>query len=108
MALRRALALLLVATAAFVVVTTGADDKGSSSTPSATGTSQSAVPGAPLRGSAPVSPGYTEPRFTSYEYDFGSEHGFGASATVARPFVSPEIVENLKEEADAGSKGAWC
>jgi len=54
--------------------------------------------------SAPTMP---EPRFASYEYDFGAEHGFGASAKVSKPMVSPEIVENLKEEADAGSRGGW-
>ena len=55
-----------------------------------------------------VGGGPSEPRFTSYEYDFGAEHGFGASARVPKPVVTPEIVENLKEEADAGSRGAWC
>jgi len=52
-----------------------------------------------------VGTGFAEPRFTSYEYDFGAEHGFGASARVPKPIVSAEIVENLKEEADAGSRG---
>lgn len=39
-----------------------------------------------------------------YDFEFGSEHGFG-SGLLEKPQITPMTVEILKEEADAGSRG---